>query len=47
MISKKAADTVNNWLKTMQDGDKIICRGSSLIIYNGSGCELDSVDIHG
>lgn len=47
MISKKAADTVSNWLKTMQDGDKIIRRGSSLIIYNESGCELDSVNIHG
>ena len=34
---------VNNWLLTMQDGDKIVRKHNTITIYNTSGCELDSI----
>lgn len=32
---------INEWLRNMQDGDKIVRHGNDINFYNGSGCWLD------
>lgn len=36
---------INDWLRTMQDGDKIVRHGNIITLYNGSGCWLDEVKL--
>lgn len=42
-IPNEVRKTVNGWLISMLDGDKIVRDGNTIRIYNESGCELDSI----
>jgi len=44
-VSEKAVKTVANWIKNMQDGDRIVMSCGRISICN-SGGELDSVDAY-
>ena len=45
MITKEVRETINRWLDTLQDGDKIVVQGDYIILYNDCGCELDAVRV--
>lgn len=47
MISKAAKQRINEWLDTLQEGDKIVVHGDYITLYNSCGCELDTVTMSG
>lgn len=44
-LSKKQTEKVLDCIRLLQNGDKIECRGNYLVVYNSSGCEIDSIDL--
>ena len=43
--SLKANLFINTWLNHIENGDKLVFSNGKLTLYNGSNCELDSINV--
>lgn len=45
-LGKKAKELINSWSQNVEDGDSIRVINGEMVLFNGSGCELDRVYVN-